>query len=375
MNSFPPTRILMTTDAVGGVWTYSTTLASALAGAGMEVCLVIMGPAPQGEKRAMLRDSRVDVIESGLALEWQDPQGDDLSNARAFFAGLEEAIAPDIVHLNSFREATFDWLAPVVVVAHSCVNSWARACNDEEWLSESRWQHYTRAVGAGLNRAQAWVSPSEAFHDVVRSLYRPNSPGAVIWNGITPAALHARSKRRVILAAGRMWDAAKNISVLARASNDLDWPVFVAGPTLGSSPWSDPGGLTLIGDLAHADLRARLQHAAIFVSPALYEPFGLSILEAAAAGCALVLSDIATFRELWDGAARFVDPTDDRALHRALAELCEDDRERVRLQSAARERSQRYALAHTVDAYRALYERLLASHAGPAAVREMEVHA
>jgi len=364
----------MTTDAVGGVWTYSTTLASALADAGLEVAVVIMGPAPRREKRANLRDPRIQVIESGLALEWQDPQGDDLANARAFFAELEEKLLPDIVHLNSFREATFDWMAPVLVVAHSCVNSWAVACRDMEWLAEPRWQHYTHCVATGLNRAQAWVSPSASFREVVRDLYRQNAPGTVIWNGIAPAGMQARSKRQIILAAGRMWDAAKNIAVLARAANGLDWPVFVAGPTL-EAPWSDAAALTFIGDLPHGDLRLRMQHAAIFVSPALYEPFGLSVLEAAAAGCALVLSDIPTFRELWDGAAVFVDPTDAAALHLALARLCADDRERARLQSAARERSQRYALAQMVEAYRALYQRLTASHAAPATARATEVHA
>jgi glycosyltransferase involved in cell wall biosynthesis len=364
----------MTTDAVGGVWTFSTTLASALADAGMDVALVIMGQAPQAEKQAMLRDGRVHVIESGLALEWQDPQGDDLANARRFFAALEQTIAPDVVHLNSFREATFGWRAPTLVVAHSCVNSWALACNDGEWLGEPRWQHYTRLVGAGLNRAQAWVSPSQAFHDVLCSLYRPNSAGTVIWNGLTPAAMQPKLKRRVILAAGRMWDAAKNIRLLARASHGLQWPVCVAGPTL-QSRWSDTGNLTLVGDLAHGDLRARMQHAAIFVSPALYEPFGLSILEAGAAGCALVLSDIPTFRELWDGAALFVDPADAGALHRALANLCNDGRERARLQSAARQRSQRYTLARTVAAYCALYQRLLASRAARATAQPLEVHA
>lgn len=363
----------MTTDAVGGVWTYSTTLASALADAGLEICLVIMGPAPQ-DKRASFRDARIQVIESGLALEWQDPQGDDVTNAKAFFAELEETLLPDVVHLNSFREATFDWMAPVLVVAHSCVNSWALACNDKEWLSEPRWQHYTHAVATALSRAQGWVSPSAAFHDAVRDLYRPSSPGTVIWNGITPPAIEAKAKRRVILAAGRMWDAAKNISLLARAASDLDWPVFVAGPTL-DAPWIDLGALTLIGELPHGDLRLRMQHAAMFVSPALYEPFGLSVLEAAAAGCALVLSDIPTFRELWDGAALFVDPADAEALHRALARLCADDQERARLQSAARKRSQRYTLAHTVEAYRSLYQSLAASHAAPPTPRSTEVHA
>ncbi|XIA62210.1 glycosyltransferase family 4 protein [Bradyrhizobium sp. TZ2] len=372
MSLSAPIKVLMTTDAVGGVWTYSTDLAAALAAAGMDVHLVTLGPPPRREKRAMLRDGRVRLTESNLALEWQDAGGDDLPNARRFLEDLEDAIQPDVVHLNSFREASFDWLAPVVAVAHSCVNSWGLACDNTEWLSEPKWRHYTRAVAAGLDRAQAWVSPSRAFHKVICGLYRPSSPGTVIWNGILPAASSSSSKRRFILAAGRWWDAAKNISALARASKGLDWPVLVAGPR-SDSPGNDPGELTLIGDLSHSALRSRMQRAAIFVSPAQYEPFGLSVLEAASAGCALVLSDISTFRELWSGAALFIDPTDDRALHRALAGLCADDRERARLQFAARERSESYSLTRTADAYRALYQRLLAARS--ASAHTLEVHA
>src|SRR5215207_686097 len=218
MSLSAPIKVLMTTDAVGGVWTYSTGLASALAAAGMEVHLVTLGPRPREEKREMLRNPRVRLIESNLALEWQDAGGDDLPNARRFLEDLEDAIQPDVVHLNSFREATFDWLAPVVVVAHSCVKSWSLACEDTEWLSEAKWQHYTRAVAAGFDRTQAWVSPSQAFHDVICNLYRPSSPGTVIWNGIPSAASPPSSKRRFILAAGRWWDAGKNISLLAPAS-------------------------------------------------------------------------------------------------------------------------------------------------------------
>jgi glycosyltransferase involved in cell wall biosynthesis len=373
MSPSAPIKVLMTTDAVGGVWTYSTGLASALAAAGMEVHLVTLGPPPRNEKRAMLRDSRVRLIETNLALEWQDPGGDDLPSAQRLLEDLEDAIQPDIVHLNSFREANFDWLAPVVVVAHSCVNSWSLACGSTEWLSEPKWRHYTRAVAAGLDRAQAWVTPSQAFHDVVCDLYRPSSSGTVIWNGIPPARPCRRSKRRFIQAAGRLWDTAKNVSALASASGGLDWPVFVAGPQ-SETPCNDTGELTLIGDLSHGALRSRMQRAAIFVSPARYEPFGLAVLEAASAGCALVLSDIPTFRELWSGAALFVDPTDDRALHRALASLCSDDRERSRLQIAARQRSERYSLARTADAYRSLYGCLLATRLRSASPHAIGVH-
>ncbi|WP_369722248.1 glycosyltransferase [Bradyrhizobium sp. LLZ17] len=122
-------------------------------------------------------------------------------------------------------------------------------------------------------------------------------------------------------------------------------------------------------------MRAHLQHAAIFVSPALYEPFGLCILEAAAAGCALVLSDIPTFRELWSGAALFVDPADRQALHRALAHLCTDERERTRLQRAAYEYSLTYSLARMTSAYLRLYEGLLTSRRATAPDDAIEVRA
>src|SRR5438132_5597555 len=165
------TRVLMTTDTVGGVWTYSCALASALVDAGLDVHLVTIGPRAGPDRTAMLRDQRVRLTESDLALEWQDPQGSDVANARRVLSRLEAEVAPDIIHLNSFREAGFDWNAPVLVVAHSCVNSWAAACDDAAWLIEPRWRQYTAAVTAGLNNAQAWVSPSRAFHDVIAGLY------------------------------------------------------------------------------------------------------------------------------------------------------------------------------------------------------------
>jgi glycogen(starch) synthase len=63
----------------------------------------------------------------------------------------------------------------------------------------------------------------------------------------------------------------------------------------------------LARELARGDLRL----------PARYEPFGLSVLEAALSGCALVLGDIASLREVWGGAACYVRPGDSRAAPRA----------------------------------------------------------
>lgn len=370
MNARADMRILMTTDTVGGVWTYSCALASALVAAGADVHLVTMGPRARSYQRTMLRDHRVGLIETDLALEWQDPEGCDIANARRVLSRLEGELGPDLVHLNSFREATFDWRAPTLVVAHSCVNSWGLACHDMDWLGEPRWRNYTEAVAAGLSKTQAWVSPSRAFHDVIEELYQPGTHGSVIWNGIAPQAPGTR-KQSFIFAAGRLWDRAKNIAALAEAAQGLRWPLLVAGPADGSTA----SGVTSLGELPHRALRARLQRAAIFASPALYEPFGLSVLEAAASGCALVLSDIPTLRELWSGAAVFVDPCDTAALRRALADLSTDHSRRAELQHAAYERSLDYSLARMTGAYLRLYQELLASSPPGVASERIEVQA
>jgi glycosyltransferase involved in cell wall biosynthesis len=83
------------------------------------------------------------------------------------------------------------------------------------------------------------------------------------------------------------------------------------------------------------------------------------VLEAAQAGCPLVLSDIPSFRELWDGAALFVSPDDDRAIARLIEEIIGDPALRARLGAAASDRALAYSVeamaAATLDVYRSLF--------------------
>jgi glycosyltransferase involved in cell wall biosynthesis len=372
MRNLSTAKILMTTDTVGGVWTYATNLAMAFAKSGASVHLVTIGPKPRADQRAALFGSAVALIQSDLVLEWQDPEGRDLARACRFLADLEHRIKPDIVHLNSYREATFNWHAAVVVAAHSCVNSWGLACNDTSWLLEPRWQRYTELVAAGVDQADAWVAPTQAFRDVMRELYRPRSQGAVIANGAILTSMPPAPKKPLILAAGRMWDRAKNLSALAQVAIDLDWPVFVAGTT--SADRETTSGLVFLGELTHSQLHEQMQRAAIFASPAYYEPFGLAVLEAAAKGCALVLSDIPAFRELWNGAAVFVAPDDIGGLRTALADLCNDPDQLAALQGAAFARAQSYSIDQTADRYARLYRSLI-SPRSTAGSRAVEAHA
>ena len=87
----------------------------------------------------------------------------------------------------------------------------------------------------------------------------------------------------------------------------------------------------------------------IFASAARYEPFGLGVLEAAQAGCALVLSDIPTFRELWEGAAVFVPAEDPQAFAAAFRQLLADPEEAEWLGRLARVRAGRYTVERMVE--------------------------
>ena len=90
-------------------------------------------------------------------------------------------------------------------------------------------------------------------------------------------------------------------------------------------------------------LACEYSKAGFFVSPARYEPFGLAVLEAASAGCPLILGDIPTFRELWDGAAVFVPPDDARGLAEAMHAMLSCPENAARLGAAARARAARYS--------------------------------
>jgi glycosyltransferase involved in cell wall biosynthesis len=175
-------------------------------------------------------------------------------------------------------------------------------------------------------------------------------------------------KDAVILSAGRLWDDAKNTRQLERIGGRVDWSIAIAGEArhpgdlkASHAAQAMTGGVTWLGLLPPAALAERMATAAIYAAPARYEPFGLAILEAAASGCALVLGDIPSLRENWDGAAIFVAPDDDDELVRALNGLIASPDLRRTFADRALARSRGFAIERTADRYRRLYRTLVAA--------------
>lgn len=367
----------MTADAMGGVWPYALELAAGFAGRGIEILLAVMGDAPTAAQRAAAAAVPGLRLEMGpFRLEWMAGADAEICSSGRWLRSLGEVFAPDIVHLNGYAHAELDWRAPVVVAAHSCVRTWWRAVLGYDPPAD--WDQYTERVGRGLAAADLVVAPTEAFLQAMQEAYGEFGATRVIRNGSTPGALLPRPKEPIVLAAGRLWDEAKNIRVLDLAAADVAWPVHVAGsmdrPDGGSSTrYANVHGL---GPLAPDELRHRLDRAAIVAAPALYEPFGLAVLEAAQSGCALVLGDIATFRELWQGAAVFVSPRDHKAWAEALTELSADPDTLVEFGRRARHRARAYDAERMVRQTLAAYGEAAAfSPCNPFAHRHPRVQA
>ncbi len=336
-NTQRPLKILMTSDAVGGVWQYSVDLIRGLS-ANAEVLLATLGPRPSAEQKNQLRHlPQVKLCESDYALEWMPHPWRDVEAAGEWLLSLDAAFEADVIHLNGYMHGALPWRKPVTVVAHSCVYSWWRAVHN--CAPPSEWAEYYRRVARGLAACDAVVAPSRFMADEIRREYKiPAEKVQVIYNFSSVPESYA-PKEPFCLAAGRLWDQAKNLSLLKEITTHLRWP------------------LDLAQGLPHGELLQRMSRAAIFLHPALYEPFGLSVLEAARAGCCLVLADIPSLRELWDESAIFLDPRQPEVWIRRLNQLSTNPQEVLYWGETARKGAARYSEEQAINAYLNLYGR------------------
>ena len=357
-------RLLITADAAGGVWTYALDLAAGLSAHGVIPVLAVLGQPPRGDQ--LVRAAAIPGLElhlTGLPLDWMADGPREMLAAGQALAALATEARVDAVHLNSPAHAagtTFP--VPVVAVTHSCVPTWWHAVRGDALPAEYAWQ--AELTRRGCLAAATLGAPSHAFAEATAALYALPALPRVVHNGrrrmAAPGEPPPGLPALFVLTAGRLWDKGKNLEALDRAAARLAIPVLAAGPLEGpNGDRAEPRHLRPLGSLGEPALAALLARRPIYASLALYEPFGLAVLEAAQAGCPLVLSDIPTFRELWGAAALYAPPDDDGAAVAAIAGLAEDPAARARLGAAARRRAARYTPEAMAAAMLALYRPLL----------------
>jgi glycosyltransferase involved in cell wall biosynthesis len=303
-------------------------------------------PLRRAERDAAAAAGVAALHESRFRLEWEDDAWADVDRDGDWLLDLASSHGAELVQLNGYAHAALDWEVPVVVVAHSDVLSWWRAVRRDE--PPPHLDRYRTSVEAGLRAADLVCAPTRAALRDLATGYCFSTERAVVPNGRTPPAT-TTAKEAFVVGLGRFWDEAKNVAALDRIATRSPWPVVIAGPGTRAGRLAPPRAARLLG------------RASIFAAPARYEPFGLAALEAAQAGCALLLGDIPSLREVWADAAVYVPPDDDEAILAALRDLCAEEARRGALAAQARERAAMYTPAAMAERMLSLYERVLAT--------------
>jgi glycogen synthase len=362
-------HVLITSDTVGGVWTYTQELVAGLIHAGHRVTLVSFGKLPAPHQTTWMQTlPRLEYHPTEYRLEWMEVAERDIEESRRYLEMLVKDVCPDVLHFSQYCYGDIAAGVPRIVVAHSDIVSWWVAVHGHE-PDDSPWiRRYREMVTNGLRGADVVVAPSQWMLDRVATHYLAPAQGMVIHNGRSPELFDSEyPKDDLVISVGRVWDAAKQVSLLLEYEQEA--PVRIIGwnqepgREVGAKSLRVPHNVELERPKSQAQLRQVYATSAIYVATSRYEPFGLSPLEAALSRCALVMNDNPVFRELWGDSAVYFKMNDPKDLARVLRDLRGGQSKQAayadRAYNLARDR---FAAAEMVAGYEKVYSEI-AAHA------------
>ncbi|HYC60597.1 MAG TPA: glycosyltransferase [Thermoanaerobaculia bacterium] len=303
---------------------------------------------------------------SGAAVHWMSSRGtrDPLIVPR--IARLIRKVRPAIVQT---------WLVQMDVVGGT-----AALLTRTPWIASERSSgaHYPKELRYRMRKILG------RYADAVIA----NSPGgSVFWNGphvrkfvvpnavamdeiaaAVPAADHFGGSR-VVLFAGRL-EQVKNLPNLIGALVPLVRSADVVALLCGAGPLEqevrrliDAAGcgdrIRLTG--FREDVWGLMKRADVLVAPSWYEGHPNSVIEAAAACCPLVVSDIPAHRAfLDDSTALFAPPEDREALSRAIAMALHDQQASAARAAAAQHRVAEWSIGNISAQYERIYREVVA---------------
>lgn len=363
-------HVLVTTDTLSSVWTYTRELVTGLVSRGMRVTLMSFGEIPLPEQISWMDHLHgLQYHPTAFRLDWMQEGELDFDDSSAFLTDLIREIKPDLLHLNQPCYGNLDVDTPRIVVAHGDLISWWKEVHGKE-PQASRWlSWYRQAVAHGVMQADAVVAPTVWMLDTLRSCYARPRRDSVIYHGRNPIFFNPYvTKEDSVLSVGRLLDTGKQVSLLTQYPQPL--PVCIVGTEeVPKAPIRadvkvalDEVRVSLKGPQTEAQMRLLYSKASIYAATSRYEPFGMSALEAAFSRCAIVANDIPAFREVWGNAALYFRANDAASLASVIRALNEDrDLCRDYANRAFQRARDCFTAQRMIDEYLHLYHDLLGS--------------
>lgn len=369
-------RILLTTDTIGGVWTFTKELTTELLKRGHAVALVSFGRQPSHEQQAwcaglhLTHGDDFQFTASNAPLEWMEKNEFVFSQGAGVLSHVARHFRPDLLHSNQFCFGAVSMDIPKLISAHSDVLSWADACRPRG-LEDSRWlRQYRSLVTHGLHACDAVVTPTRWMANALAQHYN-GLPGCyVVLNGRSLSAPACNLRTVQAVTVGRLWDEAKNVGMLRTVNSPI--PIYVAGERQHGTSVAPKqlGHSILLGALSEQSLVSLFARSSIYIASSIYEPFGLAPLEAALCRCAVVANDIPSLREVWGDAAVYFSGA--RSLSTLLHQLNRNSWELTALRQQAFLRASELTAERMANGYEQIYRALLAGRTGVRLPAEMQ---
>jgi alpha-1,3-rhamnosyl/mannosyltransferase len=229
-------------------------------------------------------------------------------------------------------------------------------------------------LGHAVRRSAAIVAISQATADALAERFpRARALTTVAPLGVAPALARRTGGQEsdgselaglpapgFVLAVGTL-EPRKNLPRLVAAYALMPQAVQAAHPlaVVGALGWETGetlGALRSLGErsvqlgyVSDEALRELYARCAVFAYPSLGEGFGLPVLEAMAAGAAVLTSELSSLPEVGGAAVEYVDPFDVEGMASALERLLADEQRRAQLSALARERAGEFTWERTAE--------------------------
>ncbi len=297
----------------------------------------------------------------------------ELSLARRARPALQECDAVVLTDEAAYGAVSLD--VPTVMVFHLVWHGWVARTGLAHTLRTKPQALVYRAMERRIaSEADAVVAISENVREDIERVGTADPdrlhdiPNGVDVERFNPGAADRADEFTVHFQGRLVGMKNPDLLVEAVARSDGDWRLTVGG----DGPLRDDlqrraratgvaDRVDLLGFVPDADLPATYARSHVYALPSDYEGMPLTVLEAAAAGCALVASPRAATKFVTDEVGRVVKPDPD-ALAAALDGLAADPGRTARLGAAARERAKGYSWDAVAGEYEALLESLTQRH-------------
>jgi len=223
-------------------------------------------------------------------------------------------------------------------------------------------------LGRAVRRARGLVCISQATADALVSRFPAAAAKATVAPLGVPTALEGSDSPTVedlpapgfVLAVGTL-EPRKNMPRLVEAYASLPEPVRSAHPlvVVGARGWATgptlaalrslKDGCVMLGHVEDGVLAELYRRCAVFCYPSLGEGFGLPVLEAMAAGTAVLTSNLSSLPEVGGDAVQYADPRSTDSIRAGLQELLSSPERRRELGELAERRARDFSWDRTAE--------------------------